>query len=100
MNKSGEGHAPHSLEHITHVDSRGVITHYTCNAPKEDVLLRGGVFPVGKKFGCANNREVVKMTTMVVEKLIKRKTSQRSLVLDCEEAMRKLGQKNLLQRPS
>lgn len=62
------GHKPHSLEQLTVATKSGFVVHYTCNAPSLKVLKRYGIETMGEAFGCADDREVVK----IPEKLYKR----------------------------
>ena len=42
----------------TQLTEDGLIAHYTCNAPSEDILTKYGIKPVGKAFG-VEPREVL-----------------------------------------
>ncbi len=90
-------HVPHSLE-WTFIDEKWIITHYTCNAPKEEKLLKFWIFPIGYIFWCKNNTEVIRVTKWVVEKLIWHNIPDNSeevlLTLYCEKAMRVLSERN------
>ncbi|HOY61192.1 MAG TPA: hypothetical protein PK045_01665 [Candidatus Woesebacteria bacterium] len=35
----------------TELTEDGLIVHYTCNAPSEDILAKHGIKPAGKAFG-------------------------------------------------
>jgi hypothetical protein len=90
--KSHIGHVPHSLENITGFFDENKVIHYTCNAPSEEVLDRNNVQQVGHDYGCANNKEVVIMTRYFLEKILSKEISgdPSLLVLDCENALRKM----------
>ncbi len=56
------GHIPHSLESLRVFDStRNILTHYTCNAPSQEVLDRYNIVCIGDKFGCSDKREVLEI---------------------------------------
>ena len=54
------GHKPHNLECFP-VYTRRFIIHYTCNAPKSEVIAKKGIVSIGHFFGCANPREVLQI---------------------------------------
>lgn len=53
-------HTPHSLDFLPIFDSeRLAFFHYTCNSPSYEVLADYEVEPMGKRFGCADSREIL-----------------------------------------
>ena len=51
---------PHELEFMP-ILVKGNVVHYTCNAPKKDILNKEGIICLGNRFGCDNGREVLKI---------------------------------------
>jgi len=87
------GHKPHSLENITQPLVDGRIIHYTCNAPDLETCAKYGIEPIGNKFGCANEREVVLIPPDVIAQANGRDLNLNNLVLDCEQALQNLDRK-------
>jgi len=63
------GHKPHSLENINILDKTAEeIILYTCSAPKERILKRYGIRPIGDQFGCADPREVLRIPLKIFKR--------------------------------
>ncbi len=60
------GQKPHSLEHTALIASKGVVWHYTCNAPSQEVLDDNGIEAIGASYG-ADPREVLLILVNVYE---------------------------------
>lgn len=88
--KNKNYHEPGSFENFPWVFSDEIF-HYTCNPPKERVLRKYGIIPVGDTMGCSDSREVLEIP---VEFLTKRKINVNKdkpcLILDLEKLMREL----------
>ncbi|OGC93232.1 hypothetical protein A2899_00255 [Candidatus Amesbacteria bacterium RIFCSPLOWO2_01_FULL_49_25] len=64
----------------------GVI-HYTCNAPDENVLIRYGIKPMGRRFG-VDEREVL----LIPEGLFKKMGIEEVGEVEAEVLLRKLDE--------
>ena len=61
-------HKPHLFEGFPfHIGSEEKIIHYTCNAPKEDVLNKNNILPIGEKFN-SDNREILEIPLSIYNK--------------------------------
>lgn len=87
-----EGHKPHELENFPlYLDSQNCIIHYTCNAPKKEILEKYGIVPRGEEFGCKDTREILEIPEKTYQKFGFKKTRDKnSLNINLERLIRKL----------
>jgi len=87
-----EGHKPHSLEYFpVLIKSKRTIIHYTCNSPKEEILIKNGIKPIGKEFGCISNREVLEIPLNIYKSHGFEITSNKDILqINLENMMRNL----------
>ncbi len=90
-----KGHLPHELENIFPLisEKNKQVTHYTCNAPSEEILEQAGIKAIGGMFGCAINREVVKIPFSFYENPGRVPEERQQLILASEKILRDLGSK-------
>jgi hypothetical protein len=50
---------PHDLEKTIILSEEEKVWHYTCNPPDLKALSKYGIMPVGRRYGCADEREVL-----------------------------------------
>lgn len=90
-----EGHTPHSLEKKfpKYYESLKAIVHYTCNAPKKEILQKHKIKPIGKDFGCIDERELLEIPLELYLKKGFRGKEKNVLSINCEKLMRDLSKK-------
>jgi len=94
-----KGHKPHLLECFPkYFPSRNSVIHYTCNAPKQNILDKNGIISKGKDFGCYDSREVLEIPVEVYLKAGYSKDSfnnKNVLQMNSEYIIKKLGKTDL-----
>jgi hypothetical protein len=88
-----KGHKPHSLENMDRIfeDDKTQIWHYTCNSPKENVLKKYKITPIGFRYECADNREVLLIPLKLYESQFgKTEQDSNTFLLNCEILLRRL----------
>lgn len=87
-----KGHIPHSLEKIFPkcYEEQGIIFHYTCNSPDYKILKKHDILPIGEKFGCKDNREVLQIPLNLYLKKGFRGTNKENIIINCEALLKNL----------
>jgi len=87
-----KGHKPHTLGKWLPLFVEGHIIHYTCNAPKQEVLDKYRIKSVGDKWDCVNPREVLEIPFGLYEKRFgpANIVDEKVLIINLEKLMRDL----------
>ncbi len=95
MDRKSKNNRVEEIESVknTIIFNDNYIRHYTCNSPKEEILKKYTILPIGKMHGFNEDRELLLIPIALCEKVFGKIKKTTPLTINCENLLKRIEEK-------